>query len=449
VIAGDGALARTAAVLIAVASFAPSAALAQGRAGFRPVFGGSAPPDADARASLNVSLALAQAFDQDLLADAGAASQPGVQASGMYTSLTPLVGLTTHGRRLGFSLNGTSNLRRYEVGRLAMMNYDLAGGLSADLGRRTTIVANQAMSYAPSYLYALFGDAPTTPVPGEPIAGAPDYKTSSFKSYTYATNAALSHAFSPRASFSVDGSMRRTDFVGNVAGVGDMQWSAAGAHYRHRLNGSLVLNVGYSRWESRDSLIRTTEHDLQSGIGFTHVLSATRKTTFGFNVGPTLSEIKVPIAGQWAGRGGHYRVVGDAFVEREIGRTWSTRAAYRRALTYIEGLAGPAYADSANVTTGGFVNRRTDLSFSAAYVRGEMASTTIAAAPFTTYMGNTRVRIGLSRNLAAFVDGLFYEYAFDPRLIVLPGVPPQFSRAGVRVGLTLWSAMTSERHAAR
>jgi hypothetical protein len=446
--AGDGSLVRAAAVLIAVASCAPSAAIAQGRAGFRPVFGGAAPPDADARMSLNTSLAVAAAYDQDLLAEAGAAPQPGVQSSGTYSSLTPLVSLVTHSRRVGVSLNGTSNLRRYDVGRLAMMNYDLAGGFSADISRRTTIVANQAMSYAPSYLYALFGDAPASPTAGEAIAGAPDFKTSSFQSYTYATSAVLNHAFSPRASFSVDGNVRRTDFVGNVAGVGDSQWSEAGAHYSHRLNGAIVLNVGYSRWESRNALLRTTEHDLQSGIGFTRMLSATRRTTVGFNVGPTLAQIQVPIAGQWESQGGRYRVVGDAFFEREIGRTWSTRAAFRRALTYVEGLAGPVYADTASVTTAGFVSRRTDLLFSAAYVTGEMASATTPA-PFSTYMGNARLRIGLSHNLAAFVDGIFYDYTFDPRLIILPGIPPSYTRAGVRVGVTLWSSMTSERHAAR
>ena len=448
-IAGDRRVARTAAVVLAVASCAPSAALAQGRAGFRPVFGGAAPPAIDARLSLNASLSVAQAYDEDLLADAGAAPQPGVQAAGLYSSLTPLVGFTGRARRVGFSLNGTSNLRRYEVGRLSLMNYDLAAGVNVDLGRRTKIVANQAASYAPSYLYALFGDAPTTPVAGEPIAGAPDYKTSSFQSYTYATSAALSHSLSPRASFSVDGAVRRTDFVGNVGGVGDMDWTSVGGHYRHQLNGALVLNVGYTRWESRNALLRTTEHDLQSGIGVTRALSATRRTAFGFTVGPTMARNAVPIAGRWESRSPQFRVVGDAFFEREIGRTWSTRGAYRRALTYVEGLAGPVYADSASIGTAGFVGRRTDLLFAASYVTGEMASAVAAAAPFNTYMGNARLRIGLSHNLAAFIDGIFYDYWFDPRLIVLPGIPPSYTRAGVRVGVTLWSAMTSERHAAR
>ena len=438
-------------MLAVAASCVAPAARAQGQQpGFRPIFGGAAPPDANARRSLTMSLALSQAYDEDLLADAGATPQPGAQESGMYTSLTPIVGLTTHGRRFGFSLSGSSNLRRYgQFGRTSAINHNVAGGFSANIGRKTTIVANQAVSYAPSYFFALFGDSAATPTPGEPIEGGADYRTNSFQSYTSATNAALSHSISPRASFSFDGSIRKTNFVGNVAGVGDMQFSGGGGHYRYSASRGIVLNAGYSRFESRNSLLRTTEHDLEAGVGYTRVLSATRRMTFGFNVGPTLAQMEVPIEGRWESQRGHLRVVGDASFERALSRTWSTRAFYRRGLTYVEALAGPVYTDTASVVATGFINRRADLLLSAAYVTGQMASQTATAARFTTYTGDARLNVGLSRNIAAYVEGLFYDYAFDPRLIILPGVPSQFTRIGVRVGLTLWSGMTSEHHAAR
>ncbi len=445
----DGSLARGAAILAAVACCAPSAALAQGRAGFRPVFGGAAPVDVNAPMAVNLTLSLAEAYDQDLIADAGAAPTPGVQASGLYASLSPVANLTGHGRRIGYSLDGSTNLRRYELGSVAMMNYNLGGGLSANLGRATSVVVNQTVSYTPSYLYALFGDATSTstPTPGQPITGAPDYKTSSFQSYTYGTTAALTHALSPRTSFSVDGAVRRTNFVGNVGGIGDTDWGTVGAHYRYRLNRAVVVNVGYSQWDLSNQLFRTVEHDLQSGLEFTRFRSATRRTTFGFNVGPVRSQMGAPSADRWQMQGSHYRVVGDGFFEHEIGRTWSAHAAYRRALTYVEGLTTPVYADNASVSTSGFVSRRADLWFSGGYVTGEMAAPTVTAARFTTYTAAGRVRFGLSRNLAAYVEGLFYDYAFDPRLL-LPGLPPQYTRAGVRAGVTVWSG-TSEHRAAR
>lgn len=443
--------ARTAAILAVAASCGVPSALAQARTGFRPVFAGAGNADPAARESLTMSLTVSEAYDQDLLAEAGAVPRPGaVQASGMYTSLTPTVSLTTRGRRIGFSLGGGSNVRRYaELGRTVATNHDLAGGFSADLGRSTQVVANQAVSYSPSYLYALFGDTPSTPTAGEPIAGAADYKNTSFRSYTYATSAALSHSFSQRGSLSFDGSVRRTSFAGNIADVGDVHYSGVGGHYRYTIGRGIVVGAGYSQWQARNSTLRTTEHDLQSGVEYTRVLSATRRATFQFKVGPTLAQMEVPSAGGWQSQGAHYRVVGEAAVDREIGRTWSTRASYRRGLTYIEALAGPVYADTAGVAASGFLNRRLDVLISAAYATGEMASPSTKPAGFTTYTGNARLRIGLSRNISAHIEGLFYDYTFDPSLIILPGVPAQLTRTGVRVGLTLWAAQKSEPHAAR
>jgi hypothetical protein len=424
---------------------------AQGRGGFQPIFAGGTPIDPLARRALTTSVTVNEGYDEDLAADAGATPTPGTtQTSGTYSSLTPVVSFTARARRIGFSLGGTSNVRHYaQTGRTAAVNHDVAGGFLADIGRTTTVVANQAVSYSPSYLYALFGETPGAPTPGEPIAGAPDYKTTTFRSYTYATNVALTHSLSPRAAFSVNSSLRRTDFVGNVEGVGDMQLSGAGANYRYNVSRGFVVNLGYALWQSKNSLQRSTEHDLVSGLGFTRTLSATRRSSFGFNIGPTLSQIQVPVAGRWESQPGHFRVVGDGYYEREIGRTWSARAAYRRGLSYVEAFAGPVYVDSANVGATGALNRRIDLLVSGAYVTGQMAAQNVAAARFTTYTVNGRVRVGLSRNVAAHVEGIFYDYAFDRRLILIPGIPPDYTRIGARVGLTLWTSMTSKPHAAR
>jgi hypothetical protein len=144
-----------------------------------------------------------------------------------------------------------------------------------------------------------------------------------------------------------------------------------------------------------------------------------------------------------------FRFVADAFVDHQIGRSWSARTAYRRGLSYVEGLAGPAYTNSASVETAGFVNRRVDLLFSAAYATGQMAAPTVAAAQFATYTANTRLRVALSHDFAAYVEGLFYEYSFDPDLIVTPGLPDHFKRSGVRTGITMWLPMRSDHRAAR
>jgi hypothetical protein len=119
-----------------------------------------------------------------------------------------------------------------------------------------------------------------------------------------------------------------------------------------------------------------------------------------------------------------------------MGRTWHARAAYHRGLVYLGGVAAPLYNDGATVETGGFLNRRVDVLFSAAYALGSLAGQG-GRGQFTSYTGAVNLRIGLTHKTAAFVEGLFYDYAFDQN-VLLPGFPSRFTREGVRTGLTLW-----------
>jgi len=424
---------------------------AQVRAGYPAVFGGTAAtPAANASVSLVTSVNVAEAYDNDLLADFGAAPGSGLRLKGLYTSLTPLVSLNARGRRVGFAASGTSNLRRYsDFGSTEATNHNVAAGFSATIGRSTTVLVNEAVSYTPSYLYSLFGDG-TSPVPGETIAGAPDYRTTPFRSYSYDSYAALNHSLSPRGTLSVDGSIRRTDFIGGDIGFGDMRWNEFGGRYRYNLSRGLALSVGYSQWESRNSVLQTDTKGLQIGIRYTRPLSPSRRTTLGFDAGPTLAQSALPGGATVGSRGQELRFVGNAFFERDIGRSWMTRATYRRALSPVEGIAAPVYTDTVTVEASGFTSRRIDLLFSAGFATGQTAAGQLATPTrLTTYTGDTHLRFALSRCIAAYVEGLLYNYAFDARLITVPGMPPRFSRTGLRAGVILWSNTKSERHAAR
>jgi hypothetical protein len=209
------------------------------------------------------------------------------------------------------------------------------------------------------------------------------------------------------------------------------------------------MRLGYTYRQARYSaLLRTVEHDVEIGIDYRRALSPSRRSTIGFSLGPTL--IQMPFeASQSQGAGRQFRLTGDAFLERQMGRSWSARAAYHRGLSYVEVLAGPVYTDSASVEATGFANRRVDLSFSAAFATGQMASQNSAAAHFAMYTADSRLRFALSRHWAAYIEGLFYDYAFDPNLVIVPGLPSHFTRRGVRGGITMWLPVRSEHRAAR
>ena len=124
-----------------------------------------------------------------------------------------------------------------------------------------------------------------------------------------------------------------------------------------------------------------------------------------------------------------------------MGRTWSAQAQYRREVGYLEGLVRPVFSDSANVSLSGLLTRRTDLYLNANYVTG--TSGLSGSGPrFDSFSASARVRRALSRSLAAYCEYLFYHYDFTQVVDRPAGLPPEFSRSGVRVGLNLWLPLT-------
>jgi len=78
-----------------------------------------------------------------------------------------------------------------------------------------------------------------------------------------------------------------------------------------------------------------------------------------------------------------------------------------------------------------------DLRFAGAYSAGEPALNGVVA-PLNSYTGDARLRIGVSRTMATFLEYVFYDYELSPTLPRPPGVPPAMTRNGVRFGLTMW-----------
>jgi len=442
---------RVAAALITALVFGAAEVAAQSRSGFPAVFGGGA--DASPGDHVDLMMNLTQAYDDNLLAAAGAGTPSPVQTGGSYTNLAPAVRLQLHGRRLQLGVNGASTFRYYSIGPTTATTYDVGAGFSAQVAQKTTVRVNQAVSYAPTDLYALFGTTSTpttTPALGEPIGTAPDYQANALGSYTYGTNASVDHALGARTSVSFNGGVRYTDVAGALPGLSKTRTWDAGVHLARSLSHGVRLRFGYAYNDARYSAtFWTVEQDVDIGIDYTRPLSATRRLTLGFSLGPTVASVPPAVAGEPQGSGNHFRLSGAAFLERQIGRSWSARAAFNRGTTYVGGLAGPAYTDSASIETSGFVNRRVDLLFSAAASAGQMTSQAALAAPFTTYTADVRLRVALSRACALYLEGLFYEYSFDPSLVVVPGMPDHLKRNSVRVGIDLWHSARSWNRAAR
>jgi hypothetical protein len=390
---------------------------------------------------LNVTVNLAEAFDQDVVADIGTADRSLFAGSGFYTTVTPQLVFGTSGDRLRFGFNAASDARYYaDLHKLYTTAHSAGIGLIAQLTPSASMSLNQAVTYSPALFSGLFAGGATAGL-GSVLPSESSYLLESNPSYGYATTANFTQKLSERGSIAFDASFRYNDFTGSNPGYADVRSEDVGSRYQYAVSRGLNLRVGYSfrRGQYIGSLV-STEHNIDVGIGYSRPLSRTRKTTFGFGLGPTLASAPLPSGSSQDVRQ-QYRVVADLVLTHQMGRTWSVQGAYHRGLGYIEGFQSPVYTAGYATTAGGFLNRRTDVSLSAAYSTGE--SLTGSSSPFNTYSGNARLRFALGRMLATYVEYVFYDYQFNHSIQLPPGIPPALTRNGVRTGLTLWIPVRS------
>jgi hypothetical protein len=433
-----------AAVMIALAVAAQAAAQSEAPAPkpYRPVFG--PPVGAVGEGSmLDLRVDFAEAYDDNLLGEGTTVAPSMLQESGFYTSLTPQVDFAARGRRLQVSLTGGSNVRYYaDAHQFFATNEYAAAGLTSQIAHSTSVSFSQGISYSSAYLYGLLSVIGPQAIGGV-VPGGGAYSVNDQRSLAYSTVASLSQKLGQHATLSLDGGYHATNLSGTVASLSDVRLYEAGSKFTYSVSRNVRMRLGYGYRSAQYTVVLTpTEHDIDVGLDYTHPLSPTRRATVGFTLGPRL--LNVPTSTTSAGANligpahAQYRMTGDGSFTYGINRTWNVQAAYRRGLSFIGGLAQPVFTDGVTASTTGFLDRRTALMFAAAYSHGqeEFGQT---PSPFTTYSGNARVQVGLTRILAFYSEYILYYYNFDPDIRLTPGVPHNMKRNSVRAGLTLWA----------
>jgi hypothetical protein len=427
-------------LLIASAGLLLGAADAYAQTAARPVsglFGGGA-RTATERQTFDVSFSLAEAYDENLVADTTpTAAASAFQTSGVYSSFIPQVNFAQQGQRLQFALNAGSNVRYYDHGQqFVALSHSIGAGLSAQLSSRNTFSINQSVNYSPASLFGLFAPA-VAPALGEVTGPSDDVHVNAERSYVYATTAGFSRHVGSRTTLSLNSGYSYSDFVGDAPGFTDLRAFDVGGLVKHSFDRRVGLRLGYKfRKAEYSSLQHPVENTVDVGLDYTRRLSATRSMVFGFNLGPTVIDGPVP-GYQSTSASRQYRLVGEAFVSHDLGRTWNGRATFRRGVGFVQGLPQPVFSDAFTFQTSGLLSRRADLDITAALSSGGSALTG-ASTPFAMYNADARLRYALNRMLAAYVEYMFYYYDFNQGLQLPVGVPSRLTRNGARVGVTLW-----------
>lgn len=411
-------------------------------AGFEPLPGGlfGASENRTARQNLDVSFSLGEGYDSDVPAELRGIGDALV--SGRSTMIMGHTEYHWQSSRVQVGATGESSLRHYNQLSQVQQPFSYSGGigLSARLGRRTTLLANQTAAYSPSYLYGLFPS--TVPEsPGDAMPTAPDYAATDFDSFTYGTTVALTQGLTPRSRVSASGEIRQANFLHETATSRDVISELIRGEFSHNVALHSVVQIGY---EYRTGTFgyggvvepgaSATEHRVLVGFEHTQQLSATRRLSFDASVGSSVVSSSAAANGLDARQ--RYLPSGDVSVAWQFGESWQARGAFRRALEYVPGFSEPVFANGFTAEVGGLLTPRLDCTGSVRYSSGASVFSGNALA-FDTYAADVRTRFAVTRTLALY--GAYFHYFHDfPRTALALGIPSSLERNAIRAGLMLW-----------
>ncbi len=316
-------------------------------------------------------------------------------------------------------------------------------GLSWKATQRSNVRLSETVSYSPFYSFGTFpGLSPSGP--GQIVPITPDYPLFEEPALSVYSSASYDYRLSPRSTVSADYSYSSTNYTTHDVPFRD--WRAGGL-YTYRLSSAANLRLGYHFRRGYSSAYYGGEpydsHDLDVGVDYSKALSFSRKTTFGFSVSPSITK-SIAANGTTAAVSPqfetHYRVNGNVYLNRQIGRSWSARVDYQRQTEYVQGFTTPFFTDTATATIGGFIDQRSRFGVSTGYTRGSTAYTS-ASGTYNTYFASANYQFAVTKWLALYADYGYYHYLFDQGIVLPAGMNRGQNRQSVHGGVNLWAPL--------
>lgn len=403
----------------------------------RALFGGAG-NDPSLVQSLDASLSLTGAYDDQVVRDAESETRTPaspLQRSGFYNGVAGGLTYGWNGKRIQFAASGGSNGRYYQQARrFIMLNHFGSFGVSTQFLRQTRLFVNQSIAYSPAYLNGLVPNVDALSIGAVAGAGS-DYSVASQQTYLYDTTASVTRSITARSSVAVLADYRFSAAAPG-AGTRDMKAYSLGGRFQHGVSKNAMLRFGYAYREGQYSAggRPTRVHDIDVGVDYQRALSFSRRTKVNFSTGSTIFDSS-PDGFDRARL--QYRVVGNAGLHQDIGRTWRANLVYERGIGFSETFRKPVFSDALRVSVDGLVSRRVDFLADGAASFGSVGANAVDNA-IRTYQETTRLRFAITARWALYGEYVYYFYNLGRAVDVAAGVQPSLGRQSVRVGLTLW-----------
>jgi hypothetical protein len=404
---------------------------------YRGLFGHSDDPDTPQ--SLVFSASLFGAYDDNVTAGLlGRDSfDPRLQKSGAYYGANAglAYAMSQSGQRVSYGLSSGAGASayRFDDDKSVVPHARVAGNVTFTLGPRSSLGFNQQVVYTRYYRFLLFPSLLGTDDDGA-LAGDPDLELFARTALRYGSGANFSHRLSSRSSLNAGYSFGYVDYRdGEYA---DWESHAARIGYNRRLTAHATMNLGYGYRVSQPRVEghRAREaHDINVGVSYSRALSFSRRTSFSFGTGSAIlvqDDLTVPGSDPRT----HFRLLGNASLTHEIGRSWTAQAAYNRGFVFREGFDDPFFTDAVSASVGGFVTNRLDF---AALARWSFATLDRPGRNrHDSFAASAQARYALGRFVALFARYVYYQYEFDEDIPLDPDLARSLDRQGIRVGVT-------------
>lgn len=383
-----------------------------------------------------------------ILGDPSVAADPQFRGVQYFSSVRALLSLGKRSDLFGWQLTGGTSVRFYPgLQQVVRVRDNLNASATVPVGRRLRIFGYGFLAYSPYYSLASalspgavvdpvgvdgqpVSVAPTSPTALDPSTTADDYALVRRSAYTSSTAGGFTYRLGQYSSLIVQGGTQRTDFVESTA-PSLHGWDAR-FRYMQQISEHTSVHVGYGRRVARfysSSLNAPAQlEDLDIGIDHSRAWSLTRNTTL--RVAPGIAVTK---------NGGtrRYNVTASASLEHLLRRTGSVGVRYDRQAGLIGGLVQPVFTDTFSARYSENLSRRLSLYAAAAYLLGQVGTTSTSANDYRSYDAQVRLSCALTTQMFLRADYLLYTHDFGADVQLLGSIAAVQRRQSVRLGLTL------------
>jgi hypothetical protein len=424
------------AVTMLVTSSVAFAQMAEGQPGVQLVFGRAGSPVASGN-FLDITADLLAGYDTALpqfsQSDSrridgevveGTAGLTYFRSGQNFTFRTGYVGAVVH----------YPDLRRRESAQTLTANSHVAvAELGMGLSTNTDLTVSQTIAYSP---FHHFRTLETTGGALQTLSvGARDFFLVSRGAYSSITDIGVAHQLDSRTELATFYSGHFTDFPREP----QFNWAtqSVGARASRQVAPNLALVAGYAftRHLSEDQVIPFDRHDLDLGVDYGQTVNVTRRTTFGFRTGSSMTTRRDQPAGT-DGRDTYLRMIGAADLNHRMGRTWQAHLGYERGFQYIVGIPEPFASDGVTAAIGGYLTNQLHFEMATSYTQGGLRYSTEGRG-YNVYDASALLQYPITQKLALDLNYLYVKYVPQGGLL-LPGIPVAFERNAVRVGLSVW-----------